>query len=463
MLSGGRVQLGGGTSLQQKFNIKDSADQVFLDWVRFDDAESRYSDRDLVRVYADENVSAFNFLIENGVEFIEKPITPPDASTVDRIFVTKEWHIPAEVVAPHRARNGSGLVRRMAESARKKGAQILLKHRMTKLIREKPTSGRVLGIEVKAGDRTINIRANRGVIVATGGHTGNVDFRRMFDPRLTEEYQQACAPYVSQDASGELAAMDVGASLWATAIQTSESGAAITKTRHIGCRWGYASLVYETDSVMFPQAKATGLTVKDWQDIIMVNQFGKRFWDEADGSYKFFNAALAYNGDQKKLNGGGPIWAIFDADGAAREKWNVKPPNVDPDGYFFSADTLAELAGRIKNPYQKQAMPGAALAESVARYNSFVADGADKDFKKKGPMHKIEKPPFYAAWATPILHDTLTGLRTSTSTEVIDTRGQVIPNLYCVGESQGGFAQHGLARCLVFGRIAGRTAAKNTA
>jgi hypothetical protein len=285
----------------------------------------------------------------------------------------------------------------------------------------------------------------------------------MFDPRLTEEYQQACAPSVEQDASGELAAMDVGASLWATAIQTSESGAAITKTRHIGCRWGYSSLVYEPDSVMFPQAKATGLTVKDWQDIIMVNQFGKRFWDEADGSYKFFNAAMAYNGDQKKLNGGGPIWAIFDTDGALREKWNVKPPSVDPDGYFFVADTLAELARRIQNPHQKQAMPGAALAETVARYNSFVADGGDKDFKKKGPMHKIEKPPFYAAWATPILHDTLTGLRTNTSTEVIDTRGEVIAGLYAAGEVQGGFAQHGLGRCIVFGRIAGRHAAKNTA
>ena len=83
---------------------------------------------------------------------------------------------------------------------------------------------------------------------------------------------------------------------------------------------------------MFPQAKATGLTVKDWQDLIMVNQFGQRFWNEVDGSYKFFNAAMAYNGDKNKLNGGGPIWAIFDADGAAREKWNTKPPNVDPDG-----------------------------------------------------------------------------------------------------------------------------------
>ena len=37
----------------------------------------------------------------------------------------------------------------------------------------------------------------------------------------------------------------------------------------------------------------------------MVNQFGKRFWDEADESYKFFNAAMAYSGDKNKLNGGG--------------------------------------------------------------------------------------------------------------------------------------------------------------
>ena len=89
MLSGGRVQLGGGHALQEKFNIKDNADQVFLDWVRHDDAESRYSDRELVRVFADENVSAYQFLLDNGVEFIEKPIKSPDVSTVDRIFVTR--------------------------------------------------------------------------------------------------------------------------------------------------------------------------------------------------------------------------------------------------------------------------------------------------------------------------------------------------------------------------------------
>ena len=214
----------------------------------------------------------------------------------------------------------------------------------------------------------------------------------MFDPRLTEEYQQACEPYAHQGADGEIAAMDIGASLWATAIQTIGEAAAITKTRHVGCRWGYSSLVYEPDSPMFRLARATGLTVKDWQNMIFVNQFGRRFWNEVDGSHKFFAAAMAYNGDKAKLNGGGPIWAIFDAEAVAREKWKPEPPHVDPDGYFYSADTIAELAARIKNPHQKQAISGAVLQEQVNRYNQFVADGADKDFEQADPDAQDRDP-----------------------------------------------------------------------
>ncbi len=37
--------------------------------------------------------------------------------------------------------------------------------------------------------------------------------------------------------------------------------------------------------------------------------------------------------------------------------------------------------------------------------------------------------------------------------------GEVIPGLYCGGESAGGFSMHGLARCTSQGFIAGRNAA----
>jgi succinate dehydrogenase/fumarate reductase flavoprotein subunit len=43
---------------------------------------------------------------------------------------------------------------------------------------------------------------------------------------------------------------------------------------------------------------------------------------------------------------------------------------------------------------------------------------------------------------------------------VIDMSGQVIPGLYCAGESAGGFNQHGMGRCATQGYICGTDAAK---
>lgn len=460
MVSGGNVHLGGGTSRQKKFGVQDSADQVFNDWVRFDHRESRYSDRDLVRAFADENAAAFEFLIANGVQFTDELTGPGAASTVKRQGTTVQWPIKSEIMSADPSRRGSGLVRALEKAARAKGAKILLKHKMTSIVRESPNSGSVLGITASTEGRTIRIEAKKGVLVATGGHTSNVAFRRMFDPRLTEEYQVAGEPYSRQPGDGELAAMAIGAVLWGTASQTVDAGAWLNKTAYIGCRWGYSSLRWPSDSPIFDRIKAMGLSDVDWQNVILVNQAGRRFYNELATGYDFLNAALGYSGNSTKLNGGGPIWAIFDADAVARQKWDPRPPYVDPE-YFFSADTVQELARAIKNPYQTRPIPAAVLQETVTKYNSFVDAGADADFKKPTPRYKIQKPPFYAAWSTPILHDSLCGLRTNAKAQVLDMQGQVIPGLYCAGESQGGFAQHGLGRAVVFGRIAGREAAQS--
>ena len=109
-------------------------------------------------------------------------------------------------------------------------------------MRDGRKGARCSGIVAQADGKDVAIEAKKGIVIATGGHTGNVNFRRMFDPRLTEEYQQAGMPYSFQGADGEIAAMEIGASLWATGTQTSEVGPAITKTRHVGTRWGYLSL-----------------------------------------------------------------------------------------------------------------------------------------------------------------------------------------------------------------------------
>ena len=457
MVSGGRVNLGGGTSRQKRHGIEDSADAVFDWWVRHDDLQARFTDRDLTRVYADLSAETFEWMVENGVTFRDEAIGPDQDQRSGR---TVQWPVYEELVTSFPTRLGSGLARGLEKSARAKGAEILLLHSMTDLVQD-PSTKQVIGLVADNEGQTVRIRANNGVILATGGHTNNVAFRRMFDPRLTEEYQTAGDPYSAQTADGEIAAMKLGAALWGTASQTMEAGNTISKTAHIGCRWGYSSLWWQPDSPVFDKARASGLTRVRWQNVILVKQNGHRFHDEEDSGHDFFAACLSYSGDPNKKNGGGPIWAIFDADAVARQRWDPTPPNVDPEGYFFTGDTLAELAGKIDNPYQTLNMQGDVLQETVARYNSFVDSGVDEDFGKRRPRYKIQKPPFYAAWSTPILHDSLCGLRVDTRCRVIDIDEEVIGGLYCVGEAMGGFPQHGLGRCSLFGRVAGRDAASS--
>ncbi len=502
-ISGGNVPLGGGTSAQKRSGIADSPDLLFSDLTDWSVVQPngfpdyRYNDREIIRAFADWSAPTYEWLLEKSVIFIDQPIDNLGAVGTGN-SAPREAHLAAmdwvqfqtgKAQPPERGpitSSGIGLVRPLEATARKMGVRILLNTKMTDLIRERGPAGRVIGVTCQQDDQTLDFRARKAVILGTGGSTSNVNFRRIFDPRLTEEYcGVAGEPFTPQDASGDLAAMAIGASLWGAFNQSAEFGAVITKAGRVGCQYGYANLAWQPGSPVFNLARAIGLRVADWQDVILVNQAGRRFYDETVGQYvansyqgipdyvpgswrnakdvayqpsNFLNAALAGTGEAR--NGGGPIWAIFDSDAVTREEWITQPPHVDiEEGFFFSGNTIEELAANIKNKYQQEAMSADVLAETVARYNGFVDKGEDPDFDKPSPQYKIETPPFYAAWATPVIHDTRVGLRINAKCQVVDLWGQVIPGLYCGGESAGGFSMHGLARCVVQGRIAGTEAA----
>jgi succinate dehydrogenase/fumarate reductase flavoprotein subunit len=500
--SGGNVPLGGGTSVQRQYGIEDTPDLLFRDLTDWSVVgpngfpDYRYNDREIIRAFADNSAPAFEWLLAHGVVFVDKA---PDAIGGNSVgnSVPREMHCavgdwptvqtgkPADPAVQKTRSSGNGLMRPLEVAAKKAGVEILLEHRMISIHREDQNSGPVLGIAVDHKGARLNIRARKAVIIGTGGSTGNVNFRRMFDPRLTEEYcGLAGMPWSDQDASGELAAMAIGASLWGFFNQTGEFGSNVTKPGSIGCQYNYRNLQWVPGSRVFEGARASGLKVADWQDVILVNMLGRRFYDETGGQYvsnnynsvepyvqgsylnaknfkfnpsNFLNAALA--GIDDGHNGGGPIWAIFDSDAIARESWEPTPPNVDiAAGFFFAANRLADLAEKIVMKYQRVPMPPSNLEETVARYNSCVDSGEDADFGKLKPLYKIAKPPFYAAWATPVVHDTRAGLRINAKCQVIDMNGEIIPGLYCGGESAGGFSQHGLARAACQGYIAGNAA-----
>ncbi|HEY7711923.1 MAG TPA: FAD-dependent oxidoreductase, partial [Candidatus Entotheonella sp.] len=407
ILSGGNIPLGGGTSAQRKYGIEDSPDTVFADLTDWSIVQPngwpdyRYNDRDVMRGFADHCAATYEFLVANGVQFKDIPPDNTGAHSTGNSAPRENHAVWAEGtgLASPSGRAGAGLVRPLEASARSKGVKFLLNYKMTRLIRtasSETNPGRVIGVTAQYTPRTlpgattplwsyrsegnidstkpsVSIRAARAVMLATGGSTSNVNFRRMFDPRLTEVYQVAGEPYTFQDASGELAAMAIGASLWGLGNQILENGDGIRTQRALGARYNY--FAWDINSPIFPLVRAAGLEVKDWQNLILVNQLGQRFYDETKGDYpngnvynefnpytpgdyrnnasidynpthyNFFNAAVAMNAASAPPDySAGPIWAIFDAEAVAREQWKVTPPYVDPDGYFFSANTLVELA-----------------------------------------------------------------------------------------------------------------------
>jgi urocanate reductase len=87
--------------------------------------------------------------------------------------------------------SGNGLMQPLYAAAREIGVTFLLQHRMTAIHRQRPTSGGVTGISVDHNGKAHHIGAHLAVIIGTGGSSGNVNFRRMFDPRLTDR-RNAC-------------------------------------------------------------------------------------------------------------------------------------------------------------------------------------------------------------------------------------------------------------------------------
>lgn len=503
IVSSGNIPLGAGTPAQALANIVDSPDLLYSDLTDWSIVQAngfpsyRYNDREVVRAFADNNVALYNFLVRHGVRWTR---TTPDnvggnevGNSVNRMMhsAIMAWPsartgLPVSPGQQATTSQGPGFIYPLEAAARARGVRILLEHRLESLTRG--AGGAITGITASYQGQLVSIQARKGVVIATGGGSGNVEFRRMFDPRLTEEYcSVAGEPWSFQDASGILAALNVGASLAGAYNQIAEVGTNITKPSRIGTRYNYSFLEWLPTSAVFPLAKARGLSVSNFQDLIHVNMIGKRFFDETAGQFgtnsagsvnpytpgsylnaknitynpqNWINAALAGIGDGK--NGGGPIWAIFDGAARARRNWNVAPPFVDPDGFFFQANTLEELAAKIVMPYQRVPMPPGNLVETVARYNSFVG-GVDADFGKPTPQFKIETPPFYAAWSTPVLHDSRSGLRINGSSQVLDFAGKVIPGLYAAGEAAGGFIQHGNGRAMTQGYIAAKHAVSRTA
>ena len=557
---------------ERREELDDTVDLLFTDvtdWSVVDrKAQSpyRYNERELARAWAENCPATRQFLIDNYVRFARVngthgggglsrargarcflmlgdrtdmkagTITAEDAGVADpertSAFAPVQMTDASRLVAPGAVGNGVALARPLEFSAREKGVEFMLHRSFDELVREQPFSGRILGIRAHYSPRnnpdtgelmqsywqngniderreTVNIRARKGVILASGGHAGNPQVRSMFYPAMREPAFPTSGIALQgpqgQDASALIAGLRIGANLAGMQQNLSYPTTFHISTR-LGTRDAYTTMMPGHPTFGFRGSAGINVGNADFEEFIAVNQVGKRFFNEVrlptrpgrnsypgDGGapgqgiehkpldwrncqkewvremYSHdhgLDAALAMNeGSEPPDYYSGPLWAIFDREAVERTGWELRYPYVADNGYFFQADTIEDLAEKIAAGHEFQRVPLNYLAETVATWNDYVDAGADPEFEREAeaPMNRIATPPFYALSIMVIWHDSYGGLRVNGRQQVMDMQGEPIPGLFAGGEAVGGFNKHGLGKGHVHGYIAGTHAAEEPA
>ncbi len=194
---------------------------------------------------------------------------------------------------------------------------------------------------------------------------------------------------------------------------------------------------------------------------IVVNKHGERFYDEGEDlwpkRYAIWGRLVAQQPDQI-------AWSITDSKAANRFMPSVFLP--------VQADTIRELACKLELPVD-------AVTATVNAYNAAVQPGAFNQTKldgcrtldltppKSNWAQKLDAPPFFAYPLRPGITFTYLGVRVDENANMLMTDGTRARNIFAAGEIMAGnilgkgyLAGFGMTIGTVFGRIAGREAAR---
>lgn len=308
---------------------------------------------------------------------------------------------------------GYGAVTHFVKALLKRGVPIWLDRNVDRLVTEK---GAVTGVEV---DGVGFIRADKGVVLATGGYDYNIELAC----RLEGFPKMVPMTPTSLMGDGLALASEIGGIIhvvhnslfimlgYPTPMEHAEGAAS--------CRAGVAELISP--------------------HTMLVNRSGKRFADES-----FFQGIVPRLRDfdvktHEMTNI--PCFLIFDQQYPDNFSFAHRPAGSPVPDTVARADTLEELAAKLE-------IDASALVATVARFNEYARDGVDRDFHrgeghwkvmtahstalKNQSLGTIEKPPFYGVALYPSVGNSA-GVVADEHGRAVHQRGHPIPGLYVSG------------------------------
>lgn len=341
----------------------------------------------------------------------------------------------------------------------KRKIPVMLETPATRLIQK---NGEVIGAEALINGKPGNIKANKAVILTTGGYE--------YDPESLRTYAQGENIHAlgnpGNTGDGLRMAQSMGARLWHMTAYSCPLGTEL------------------------PDCKAAIQVAMMAPSFIWVDKNGKRFADEfsPDGHTRCYvvNRFDPISHSYPAI----PCWLIFDDKAFKRGpivggssgysinregyKWSRDNSQELANGVITKAETLEELAKKINVSAEN-------LVASVKKWNADMANGKDSDFNRpiQNPHKKVvhieqksgaavsaplsETGPYYAIKLYPTLLNTQGGPKKNVKGQVMTVENKPVPRLYAAGElgSMWGNIYQGAcnnAECIVFGRLAGRAA-----
>lgn len=301
-------------------------------------------------------------------------------------------------------------------------------------------NGAVIGITCKTSSGTINIKANKGVLLSTGGFDWNPEMRKEF-----LRFPIFASNNVKENnGSGHRMCKEVGASFG-----------------NMGSVWGLPFYVQDTSFTIDQQETILG-TGWDWfywrgqANSIIVNREGRRFTNE-QASYPstYFNY-FEYD-IRTSIWRNLPAVQIFDSAYVANIGW---PTAATEQADWISGpfNTLEEVAAHWN-------LDPAGLVDEVARFNAYCDAGEDTQFHrgkwpwdewvatlraggsgvkdattavapqnlKNSSLGPVSTPPYYAVQIVPGCCGTCGGPKINPDAQILNDLGEPIPGLYGTG------------------------------
>lgn len=391
------------------------------------------ADPDMALTLVRESQPTVRWMRDRGIRWI--PMFGRQAFKVDGRF--RFWGgLVLEAVG-----GGPGLIDMEYAAAAKAGIDVRFEAKAARLVVDDRGAVTAVVVRTPAGSETIPARA---VVLAAGGFEANTEMRTRYLGANWELARVRGTPYNTGD--GIRMALEIGALPWG---------------HWSGCH----SVQWDLNAPWHGDRKVGDNFQKHSYPVgIIVNLRGERFVDEGADfrNYTYVKYGRAVIEQPRRA-----AFQIFDQKvlHLLREEYRIREVTKAED------KTLEGLARKLD-------IDVAGFVETVTRYNAAVQPGTFNPAVKDGKSTRgitppksnwalpLDTPPYVGYAVTTGITFTFGGLRISTEGQVIDCEQRTIPGLYAAGELVGGLFYHnypggaGLMAGAVFGRIAGRSAAR---